>query len=199
MMKAGGIFSVVVVLALASFSAGAYDVTENTQDYQWQAADWQVLDGTKTLVLDLDWSRGSGESNAWSVWGYMADDPAVSEKIRNRTPDLWTDWHVIVHNGIIDQNTARVYRYLPAGLNWLLAFSSGTDWTSLTAIAPDPGQTVAKNQFLSVYFVFTPMDPNLPVKIDEWPTKDWVPEPSSIAAMAMGLVAMGFSLRRRIR
>lgn len=206
MMKAGSIFwGVLLLLALPSMCVFAYDVTESSGDYHWSAADWQKLNNEpyRTFEQEINWSRGVGEANAWCMWGDMPTDPAVSQKVRNYTNGEWSDWHVVVHNGTIDQNTARVYRYLPAGVNWNLSFASGIDgngqWTSMTAIAPGPGDTVIKPNVLSIYFFFTPINGSLPITIDEWPTTDYVPEPSSMAAMAMGLIAVGFSLRRRIR
>ena len=203
-MKSARLFAVVLLCALSAIAAHAQTVTidATVADYHWSAADWKLVGGICTIEQELDWSRGIGIDNSWCLWGNMPVDPAVSQKIRNRTFDAWSDWHIVVHNGtILQDGSARVYRYSPLGADWLLFFDSGVDdlgaWTSLTAIAPDPTEVVTNMNVLSVYFVYNPINPELPITIDEWPTTDFVPEPSSLLALAGGLSALGFSLRRK--
>lgn len=209
-MKTVRFLAVALVLllpALVALATPPSEVTDGTANYQWTQNDWCKVGDQCMMELDLDWFRpisAVAQDAAWSMYGYMPIDPIVSEKVRNRTSgDVWNDFHIKVVNGRVDPSSVRIYRYSPpAPVDWFWFINPlqppDPDGDQIDAFA-DPLATVGPGQILSVYFVFNPIDPNLPVTITEWPTKDFIPEPSSIAGLTMCLAAMGFTLRRRLR
>jgi len=193
--------ALLLVVGSAASAKLVWDVNLNTQGYIWQATDWV----NNTLEIELNWYKPAvlnghtaTDLHKWSLGGQKDGDPIISETVRNFTTDVWSDWHIIVHNGIIRQDgSARIYRSSPAGPDWLLSFGTVPDGTTLTGIAPGPHATVGQYQVLSIYFVFDPTGAG-PVSIDEWPTTDYIPEPASLFTLAAGVAGFGLTIRRRL-
>ena len=206
MIKAARVLAVVIALALIGTAALAVvakdvrpgDPTEvvggKNVHYNW-AGDWSG----GLLPLDLNWYRAYGYENRWTMGGYKDEDPTVDEVITNFTEDLWVDWHIIVENGTISE--AIIYKSAANYVLWDTVIIHGATADSIIAVAPDPldpAMGIGMFEDLTVHFVFAPKVPGN-VFIEEWPTIDGtIPEPSSIAALAMGLATLGFALRRRV-
>lgn len=176
-------------------------VVNPPEQWTWDESSWQDC----ILDLELTWngaalvnsSGGDPENHSWIATGPKKNDPTVNQKIKNNSAsDEWSDWHVIIYNGTI---TSWNIRKWGSEISWYVhrSLEEVPNGDSITAIAI-PGQTILPGDFLRVTFVFTPIDLDSPVTIQQWPTTDWVPEPTSIAALAMGVAAMGYSIRRKL-
>ncbi len=191
---------VVALIALGVAATAQISLVVNPPEtWVWDESCWPNC----TLDLDLTWngvayvsSRGGDPADySWFATGPKDIDPTVNQKIKNNSQsDEWSDWHIIILNG---QITSWNIRKWGSTIPWEVYHEPVTGGDSLTAIAI-PGQTILPGEYLQVTFVFIPIDPNSPVTIQQWPTTDWVPEPASIAALAMGLAAMGYSIRRKL-
>jgi len=188
-----------VIASSAAFADDPADGTLWADHWDWGTCTWTVY-LTGDTGEDPGWDRGVGYDNRWTTGGESPLDPTVNQKVRNYTSDEWSDWHVIVHNGTIRQVGTDI-RKNGSAMIWDIYYNQDnvpSDGTSLTAIASGLGETITNMQVLKVYFIYDVINPSLPVSISQWPTTDWVPEPSGIAALAMGLAAIGMSIRRKL-
>jgi len=183
--------------SLASMAAKKIEVYEGWDNWQWSANDWL---GNR-LELELWWYKGVGELNKCKLWGFKDGDPIVSQQVRNFSTHTWTDWHIVVTNGTIRQDGSADIRKSGSANPWFLSYGvlPNNDGTTLTGWTLDQNEYIQPLQVLSIYFVFDPIDPSKPINIEQWPTSDYVPEPTTLAGVAMGVAAFGVGLRRRLR
>lgn len=186
-----------LAICLASVAIAGSPVLEQS----WTAQEWSVNPSTQIPVLtlnNLDWTAGtdgaailrlSGEVPATTL-SCTNGDPYVDETITNHTPVIWTDWHVTITNGIIRE--AKVQKV--DGNSWVVTIAQdGSGFDAVTAL---PTGRVNTSEQLSVWFRFDLTGAG-DVSIDEYPTTEYIPEPSSLMALAMGLGTLGFFVKRR--
>lgn len=195
-------------MASADPAGTAINVGPGTPNWQWDQGAWTDPDGDGVAQMDLtiQWGRGTGTwrtggDETFRFWGYKDSDPIVSETIMNFTEDLWKDWHIYVVNGNV--SVATIGKTQPNAAPWIVAVQNSLHNSTIVAVVPDPlnpALAIGFGEVLSVYFEFTPIDPSLPVYIDEWPTTDaTIPEPGSLVTLATGLAALALGVRRRVR
>ncbi|MGB9619551.1 MAG: PEP-CTERM sorting domain-containing protein, partial [Armatimonadota bacterium] len=118
----------------------------------------------------------------------------------NSSEDTWTDWHVCIQNGT-NLRDIRVYK-VGEGTLWpyeLLPNACGFFAHVITSGNPQNPMAVEPGATLHVEFVYDVA--GSPVTVTQYPT-DWhaIPEPSSMAALLIGVYALGFGafrMRRR--
>jgi len=170
---------------------------------QWTTNEWGLDTSTMIPYLNItsDWAPGYEcdgevvlrlEGEVPSVPTICTNDPDVHQVIRNLTPKTWTDWHVSLTNGTI---VSAVVKKVDGSVWDLDVFNDGTGFDSYTALSDG---RVQSGEQLDVWFRFNVDGPG-DVTIDEYPTTQYIPEPSSLVALMAGFSAVGISMRRRAR
>lgn len=201
MAKTVLLFALTLVL-LAGLTAGVQAQGEpvpqtTVVEMPWTLAAWTADPNTGVPYLRLPtftW-RGDNANDGEMVVRLTgpapcANDPDVYETVTNSTPVPWTDWHVDITNGIIEEATVRKIN----GPSWFVdvaADGSGFDaYTALQSGRVSPGED------LDIWFRYTVAGSG-DIVIDEYPTTGYIPEPSSLVALLSAVAAMGLGVIKR--
>jgi len=163
---------------------------------------WCNIGGTCTYDLALDWPYRPNGVDVWLLCGCAppsGQDPRIRQDVYNSSEDTWTDWHVAIENGA-NLRDVRVYK-VGEGTLWpyeLLPDVCGFFAHVITSGNPQNPMAVEPGATLHVEFVYDVA--GTPVNITQYPT-DWyaIPEPSSMAALAVGLCGAVCGARRRFK
>lgn len=175
-------------------------IAPETTTITWSLADWNLNTANNVPLLTLDnlvWQGAADGSAVRRLTGCApcVGDPDVSELTTNVTPVTWTDWHLTITNGTIDAATARKV----GGPDWTVTVAA--DGSGFDAFSTMPHAWISPDEALDIWFRYTPTGTD-DVFIDEYPSTDYeyVPEPSSLLAIASAFSALGLGrIKRRLR
>lgn len=211
-MRAAHVLAVVLLVLLLGSMALADSSVQLEQAKSM--SDWQIqYEGSNpvfiwspdcwtncTLTLDVDFSAAPGGSSYFKLYGEKDSDPLVTQTVLNGSGTNWLDWHVDILNGTIDRNDAPVVHKTEANSsNWQIQYLHNVGYTDGFGASWIGGSSsVGTGQHLSVRFRWTPNGQG-PVTIRQYPTDtgSFIPEPSSVLALASGLASMGIAFIRR--
>jgi hypothetical protein len=165
--------------------------------FHWTAACWE----NGEMYLDIEYIGDAGGSTYFKLNGNKDSDPLVSQSTKNGSNTTWLDWHVDVINATIDRVDVPVVHKVGTGdaaANWLIQYTHNDGYSDGFGASWRGGSTsVANGQNLSVRFRWTPTGG--PVTIRQYPTDTgaFIPEPSSVLALASGLASMGLAFIRK--
>ena len=156
-------------------------------------------EGTCTLTINIiDSMQEFDQANPYIVGGDAptTGDPDVSQRSRNRSDSPWTDWHVQITGGTYMTGSAYIYNEAHAALPWIIEDEGpGGFWAHHTIGDGAEVDGPPELEILNIFFSYDVTSG--PVNIVQFPTYDYpIPEPASIAAVMMGLVAFGIRRRR---
>lgn len=202
-MKAVRLLLILALILLITTTAFAVrkikDVNVPGDNYEWTDDDWSGETGC-VLEMGVNWYIGAGEDNYFTLEGVKEADPTIDQLVTNySSADWWSDWHVQLINGTIQVGSA-VVKKDGSAFPWDITYGADPGYDSgFTAIAWPPAELVGPGAVLHVVFIYDPIDPLQRVTIRQWPTTEFIPEPSSIATLCMGLATLGLALRRRAK
>jgi len=160
------------------------------------------VDCTATLAISFGGGAGGG---AWfELLLPGEEDPLVTQTVFNGSQTTWLDWHVDILHGLISRTTdyPTVHKVEADSSNWQIAFLHNPGYTDGFGAKWVGGNTdVEPGKNLSIRFRWSPDGSGLPVTIHQYPTStgEFIPEPSSLAALSSSLVCVGFAFYRRRR
>lgn len=129
----------------------------------------------------------------------------MNQTVLNNTSTAWLDWHVDILNGVIDRtevNKPVVHKVEADSSNWQVQYIHNAGYTDgFGAVWMGGSTSVGTGNSLSVRFTWRPDGSGLPVTIHQYPTStgEFIPEPSSLLALAGSLSTLGLALYRRKR
>lgn len=190
-----------LLIALVVLTVALSTAAQAIHYYEFVLTDWTPgQGGIPTLYINLDWQsdwtvypgKTTGADCLRLFGPKPAGDPDVDETITNLSPWTWTDWHVSITNGVIEQ--AAVQKV--GGAAWQVDIEPGGTGFDAYVVPPGGSGEVAPGEQLYIWFRFTAQGGDLIV--DEYPTSVYIPEPASVAGLLMGLGAV-LGLRRRTK
>lgn len=121
------------------------------------------------------------------------EDPIVNQLFRNRTTNNWTDWHCTIIGGTIVEGSVVVKNYGNPSPTWQITyFANGSGFYAETISGSET--YVAPGGLLSVYFEYIGSGT---VTFNQYPTTTApIPEPTSVACLLSGLLALA-GIRRK--
>ena len=185
---------------LTSFP-GTWDVTYigSNPVFQWTStACWPDCEA----VIEVDFNGLAGGGDWFRLTGDPELDPLVSQTVLNNSSVTWLDWHVDIKNGTISRTTDApvVHKVEADSSNWEISYIHNAGYDDGFGARWIGGNTdVEPGKRLSIRFRWSPIVLGQPVTIHQYPTDtgEFIPEPSSLMALAAGLGTFGFALYRR--
>lgn len=188
---------VLLLVTIACFTAGTRLCAETPPAYIIEQ-DWEwATDGAYIWEMDFN-ANGLVYNVSGGEYGSQAIETDIIQTIRNRTQSQWTGWHVDITNGTLSNIENIVVKNLQAPqLDWAVEpYASGKGF--FAHIYPGNDTQVDYLEQLYISFSYTVDDDTQQVAIRQYPTTtNAVPEPASIAGIMMGLMGMGFGIRRK--
>ena len=132
-------------------------------------------------------------NEAYSQGGTVpSEDPIVNQLFRNRTQNLWTDWHCDITGGSIVPGSVQVYNDGVQTPPWTITYTA-TGFKAETVSGS--GTYVGYLGLLHGYFEYVGTGT---VTFSQYPTTTApIPEPASMIGLISGLAALGFGIRRK--
>lgn len=201
LLLGGATQSVASATAELISAPGTWDVTYvgTNPVFQWTStANWPG----EEAVIEVGYNGLTGGGDWFRLEGEPENDPLVSQTVLNNSSVTWLDWHVDIRNGTISRITdaPTVHKVEADATNWEISYVHNAGYTDGFGARWIGGNTdVEPTKRLSVRFRWSPDGSGLPVTIHQFPTDtgEFIPEPSSLMALAAGLGTFGAALYRR--
>lgn len=201
------VFALALLVCSGAFAGNAQLLSENAEGWQVQ------YDGDNPVFIwsDVCWDNGEMEialefygdtgGDSWfKLQGEKDTDPTITQTVINSSQTTWLDWHVDILHGTIDKGTyAPIVKKVGSATNWDIAYTHNDGFTDGFGAAWTGGDTsIAPGESLYIKFVWVPNMQGTP-SIRQYPTDtgNFIPEPSSMMALAGGLSSMGLAFIRR--
>ena len=166
--------------------------------FEWTPDAWDINCET---YLDVEYVGGVGGGAYFKLAGEKEDDPLVVQSTKNGSGTTWLDWHVDVNNAVIDRVDVPVVHKVATGAdaaNWTIQYGHNDGYSDGFGAVWGGGNTsVANGEYLSVRFRWTPTGGTVTIRQYPTDTGSFIPEPSSVLALATGLASMGLAFLRK--